>query len=184
MRGAGGGRPSAASTSFLGRRSRPHAHLLAGAPPACARLRYRPLPPCSRADEPRSWSICSRDRALSCSFGFDLRRLEIAVELDLGACRAPQRDRRSRRRAGLDRLLAGDVLDPADRICRTGDGDGYLVFLAPRQGARVELRGALGQGRVRDRGPALAPIDARVGASSRGSPSARRAQARKLAPRP
>ena len=39
--------------------------------------------------------------------------------------------------AVLERLR-GSVLDPADLICRTGDGDGYLVILAPRP-HRVDL---------------------------------------------
>ena len=79
-------------------------------------------------------SILTRDRALSCLF-VDLSRLH-RVELDLGV--AHHSEIYDHAAAVLDRLR-GDVLDPADLICRTGDGDGYLVILAPRQGARVEL---------------------------------------------
>jgi diguanylate cyclase (GGDEF)-like protein len=79
-------------------------------------------------------SILTRDRALSCML-VDLSRLH-RVELDLGV--AHHSEIYDHAAAVLDRLR-GDVLDPQDLICRTGDGDGYLVILAPRQGARVEL---------------------------------------------
>jgi len=40
----------------------------------------------------------------------------------------------------LDRLRS-TVLDRTDLICRSGDGDGYLVVLSPRPGQRVDLEG-------------------------------------------
>ena len=79
-------------------------------------------------------SILTRDRALSCLF-VDLSRLH-RVELDLGV--AHHSEIYDHAAAVLDRLR-GDTLDPADLICRTGDGDGYIVILAPRQGSRVDL---------------------------------------------
>lgn len=79
-------------------------------------------------------SILTRDRALSCLL-VDLSRLH-RVELDLGV--AHHSEIYDHAAAVLDRLR-GDVLDPQDLVCRTGDGDGYLVILAPRQGTRVDL---------------------------------------------
>jgi diguanylate cyclase (GGDEF)-like protein len=79
-------------------------------------------------------SILTRDRALSCLL-VDLSRLH-RVELDLGV--AHHSEIYDHAAAVLDRLR-GETLDPADLICRTGDGDGYLVILGPRQGARVDL---------------------------------------------
>lgn len=79
-------------------------------------------------------SILTRDRAMSCLL-VDLSRLH-RVELDLGV--AHHSEIYDHAAAVLDRLR-GDVLDPQDLVCRTGDGDGYLVILAPRQGARVDL---------------------------------------------
>jgi diguanylate cyclase (GGDEF)-like protein len=79
-------------------------------------------------------SILTRDRALSCLL-VDLSRLH-RVELDLGV--AHHSEIYDEAAAVLDRLR-GTTLDPADLICRTGDGDGYLVILAPRQGTRVDL---------------------------------------------
>jgi diguanylate cyclase (GGDEF)-like protein len=79
-------------------------------------------------------SILTRDRALSCML-VDLSRLH-RVELDLGV--AHHSEIYDHAAAVLDRMR-GDVLDQADLICRTGDGDGYLVILAPRQGTRVDL---------------------------------------------
>ena len=35
--------------------------------------------------------------------------------------------------------MRGDVLEPDDMICRTGDGDGYLVLLGPRGAKRFDL---------------------------------------------
>src|SRR5262249_29095920 len=80
-------------------------------------------------------AILHRDRALSCLL-VDLSRLH-RVELDLGV--AHHSELYDHAAAVLDRLR-GEVLDPADLICRTGDGDGYLVILSPRSPAqRVEL---------------------------------------------
>jgi diguanylate cyclase (GGDEF)-like protein len=79
-------------------------------------------------------SILIRDRALSCLL-VDLSRLH-RVELDLGV--AHHSEIYDEAAAVLDRLR-DDALDPDDLICRTGDGDGYLVILAPRQGTRVDL---------------------------------------------
>ncbi|MDQ3366370.1 MAG: EAL domain-containing protein [Myxococcota bacterium] len=80
-------------------------------------------------------SILIRDRALSCLL-VDLSRLH-RVELDLGV--AHHSAIYDHAAAVLDRLR-GAVLDPADLICRSGDGDGYLVILAPRgTKGRVDL---------------------------------------------
>ncbi|MBS1124846.1 MAG: diguanylate phosphodiesterase, partial [Deltaproteobacteria bacterium] len=97
-------------------------------------------------------SILTRDRALSCLL-VDLSRLH-RVELDLGV--AHHSEIYDAAAAVLDRLR-GETLDPADLICRTGDGDGYLVILAPRQGARVDLESlaATVEGAVEE---ALAPM--------------------------
>lgn len=78
-------------------------------------------------------SILQRDRCLSCLL-VDLSRL-YRVELDLGV--AHHSEIYDHAAAVLDRLR-GTVLDPVDLICRTGDGDGYLVILAPRP-KRVDL---------------------------------------------
>jgi len=72
-------------------------------------------------------TILTRERALSCLL-VDLSRLH-RVEFDLGV--AHHSEIYDHAAAVLDRLR-GAVLDPADLICRTGDGDGYLVILAPR----------------------------------------------------
>ena len=68
--------------------------------------------------------------------------------------RPPQRDLRPRRRV-LDRLR-GDRARPADLICRTGDGDGYLVHPARRAAGRASIsrRSPRGSRRVEE---ALAP---------------------------
>src|SRR5262249_29178019 len=80
-------------------------------------------------------TILNRERALSCLL-VDLSRLH-RVELDLGV--AHHSEIYDHAAAVLDRLR-GEVLDPADLICRTGDGDGYLVSLSPRApGQRVDL---------------------------------------------
>jgi diguanylate cyclase (GGDEF)-like protein len=79
-------------------------------------------------------AILLRDRALSCLF-IDLSRLH-RVELDLGV--QHHSEIYDHAAAVLDRLR-GAALDPADLICRSGDGDGYLVILAPRAGHRVDL---------------------------------------------
>jgi diguanylate cyclase (GGDEF)-like protein len=79
-------------------------------------------------------SILTRDRSLSCLL-VDLSRLH-RVELDLGV--AHHSEIYDHAAAVLDRLR-GAVLDPADIICRSGDGDGYLIILAPRGAHRLEL---------------------------------------------
>lgn len=79
-------------------------------------------------------SILTRDRSVSCLL-VDLSRLH-RVELDLGV--AHHSEIYDHAAAVLDRLR-GEAFGPADLICRTGDGDGYLVILAPRPGARTNL---------------------------------------------
>ncbi len=79
-------------------------------------------------------AILNRDRSLSCLL-VDLSRLH-KVELELGV--AHHSEIYDHAAAILDRLR-GAVLDPSDLICRTGDGDGYFIFLAPRVGERVDL---------------------------------------------
>lgn len=79
-------------------------------------------------------AVLQRDRSLSCLL-VDLSRLH-RVELDLGV--AHHSEIYDHAAAVLDRLR-GAVLDPADIICRSGDGDGYLVILAPRGAHRIDL---------------------------------------------
>lgn len=79
-------------------------------------------------------AILNRDRALSCLL-VDLSRLH-KVELDLGV--QHHSEIYDHAAAVLDRLR-GAVLDPADLICRSGDGDGYMVILGPRAGHKVDL---------------------------------------------
>jgi len=79
-------------------------------------------------------SILQRDRSLSCLL-VDLSRLH-RVELDLGV--AHHSEIYDHAAAVLDRLR-GAVLEPADLICRSGDGDGYFVILAPRGAQRLDL---------------------------------------------
>jgi diguanylate cyclase (GGDEF)-like protein len=79
-------------------------------------------------------AILTRDRSLSCLL-VDLSRLH-RVELDLGV--AHHSEIYDHAAAVLDRMR-GAVLDPADLICRSGDGDGYLVILAPRGAHRIDL---------------------------------------------
>jgi len=79
-------------------------------------------------------AILNRDRSLSCLL-VDLSRLH-RVELDLGV--AHHSEIYDHAAAVLDRLR-GSVLDPADLVCRSGDGDGYLVILAPRGAHRIDL---------------------------------------------
>ena len=81
-------------------------------------------------------AILHRDRSLSCLL-VDLSRLH-RVELDLGV--AHHSEIYDHAAAVLDRLR-GAVLDPADLICRSGDGDGYFVILAPRGAHRIDLEG-------------------------------------------
>lgn len=79
-------------------------------------------------------AILSRDRSLSCLM-VDLSRLH-RVELDQGV--AHHSEIYDHAATVLERLR-GTALEPADLICRSGDGDGYLVLLAPRPGKRVDL---------------------------------------------
>jgi diguanylate cyclase (GGDEF)-like protein len=81
-------------------------------------------------------SILTRDRSLSCLM-VDLSRLH-KVELDLGV--QHHSEIYDHAAAVLDRLR-GAALEPADLICRSGDGDGYLVILGPRAGNRLDLEG-------------------------------------------
>jgi len=79
-------------------------------------------------------TILTRDRALSCLL-VDLSRLH-KVELDLGV--AHHSEIYDHAAAVLDRMR-GETLDTDDVICRSGDGDGYLVLLAPRGQKRLDL---------------------------------------------
>jgi diguanylate cyclase (GGDEF)-like protein len=79
-------------------------------------------------------SILQRDRSLSCLL-VDLSRLH-RVELDLGV--AHHSEIYDHAAAVLDRMR-GNTLDNADLVCRSGDGDGYLVILAPRGAHRIDL---------------------------------------------
>jgi EAL domain-containing protein (putative c-di-GMP-specific phosphodiesterase class I) len=98
-------------------------------------------------------TILHRDRSLSCLL-VDLSRLH-RVELDLGV--QHHSEIYDHAAAVLDRLR-GVALDPADLICRSGDGDGYLVILAPRPPtARVDLE-QLGAAVERAVEEALAPM--------------------------
>jgi len=81
-------------------------------------------------------AILMRDRSLSCLL-VDLSRLH-RVEIDQGV--AHHSEIYDHAAAVLDRLR-GSALDPADLIARSGDGDGYFVFLAPRTQQRVDLDG-------------------------------------------
>ena len=101
-------------------------------------------------------SILARDRSLSCLL-VDLSRLH-KVELDLGV--AHHSEIYDHAAAVLDRLR-GAVLDPADIICRSGDGDGYLVILAPRGAHRLDLE-SLAQAVERAVEEALSPMVAEV----------------------
>jgi len=97
-------------------------------------------------------AILHRDRSLS-TLLVDLSRLH-RVELDLGV--AHHSEIYDHAATVLDRLK-GAVLDPADLICRTGDGDGYLVILAPRGAHRIDLE-SLAQSVERSVEEALAPM--------------------------
>jgi diguanylate cyclase (GGDEF)-like protein len=81
-------------------------------------------------------AILMRDRSLSCLL-VDLSRLH-RVELDLGV--AHHSEIYDHAAEVLDRLRSS-LLDPADLICRSGDGDGYFVILTPRPGQRIDLDG-------------------------------------------
>ncbi len=105
---------------------------------------------------PEVTSILQRDRSLSCLL-VDLSRLH-RVELDLGV--AHHSEIYDHAAAVLDRLR-GAVLDPSDIICRSGDGDGYYVILAPRGAHRLDLE-ALAQAVERAVEEALAPMVSEV----------------------
>jgi diguanylate cyclase (GGDEF)-like protein len=79
-------------------------------------------------------AVLHRDRSLSCLL-VDLSRLH-RVELDLGV--AHHSEIYDHAATVLDRLR-GSVLDTADLVCRSGDGDGYFVILAPRGAHRIDL---------------------------------------------
>lgn len=97
-------------------------------------------------------AILNRERSLSCLL-VDLSRLH-RVELDLGV--AHHSEIYDHAAAVLDRLR-GAVLDPADIICRSGDGDGYFIILAPRGAHRIDLE-ALAETVERAIEEALAPM--------------------------
>jgi diguanylate cyclase (GGDEF)-like protein len=101
-------------------------------------------------------AILNRDRSLSCVL-VDLSRLR-RVELDLGV--AHHSEIYDHAAHVLDRLR-GAVLDQADLICRTGDGDGYLVILAPRGAHRIDLE-SLAQSVERAVEDALSPMVSEV----------------------
>jgi diguanylate cyclase (GGDEF)-like protein len=101
-------------------------------------------------------AILNRDRSLSCLL-VDLSNLH-RVELDLGV--AHHSEIYDHAAAVLDRLR-GAVLDPSDLICRSGDGDGYLIILAPRGAHRIDLE-ALALSVKRAVEEALAPMVAEV----------------------
>ena len=101
-------------------------------------------------------AILTRDRSLSCLL-VDLSRLH-RVELDLGV--AHHSEIYDHAAAVLDRMR-GATLDPADIICRSGDGDGYLVILAPRGAHRIDLE-SLAQTVERAVEEALAPMVSEV----------------------
>ena len=101
-------------------------------------------------------AVLNRDRSLSCLL-VDLSRLH-RVELDLGV--QHHSEIYDHAAAVLDRLR-GAVLDPADLICRSGDGDGYLIILAPRGAHRIDLESlALSVERAMEE--ALAPMVSEV----------------------
>jgi diguanylate cyclase (GGDEF)-like protein len=101
-------------------------------------------------------AILNRDRSLSCLL-VDLSRLH-RVELDLGV--AHHSEIYDHAAQVLDRLR-GTVLDPADLVCRSGDGDGYLVILAPRGAHRIDLE-ALAMSVERAVEEALSPMVSEV----------------------
>jgi diguanylate cyclase (GGDEF)-like protein len=116
----------------------------AGDDPSLARAASRQFTPLPQLDRFRPYqermnevtAILLRDRSLSCLL-VDLSRLH-RVELDLGV--AHHSEIYDHAAEVLDRLRS-TVLDRADLICRSGDGDGYLVVLSPRPGQRVDLEG-------------------------------------------
>jgi diguanylate cyclase (GGDEF)-like protein len=81
--------------------------------------------------------MLQRDRAISCLL-LDLTRLR-QVELDLGIAHHTEIYDRA---ANVLDAMRGTLLSDTDLICRTGDGDGYLVFLtnrAPAHAPRLDL---------------------------------------------
>jgi diguanylate cyclase (GGDEF)-like protein len=100
--------------------------------------------------------ILMRDRSLSCLL-VDLSRLH-RVELDQGV--AHHSEIYDHAAAVLDRLR-GSLLDPADLICRSGDGDGYIVILSSRRGQRIALE-ELAEGVERAVEDSLTPVVAEV----------------------
>jgi diguanylate cyclase (GGDEF)-like protein len=116
----------------------------AGDDPSLARAASRQFTPLPQLDRFRPYqermnevtAILMRDRSLSCLL-VDLSRLH-RLELDLGV--AHHSEIYDHVAEVLDRLR-DSMLDPADLICRSGDGDGYLVVLAPRSGQRLDLEG-------------------------------------------
>jgi diguanylate cyclase (GGDEF)-like protein len=101
-------------------------------------------------------AILMRDRSLSCLL-VDLSRLH-RVELDQGV--AHHSEIYDHAATVLDELR-GSVLQPADLIARSGDGDGYLVILSPRPGPGIDLEGlAAGVERAVENG--LAPMVSEV----------------------
>ncbi|HEX4419107.1 MAG TPA: EAL domain-containing protein [Kofleriaceae bacterium] len=116
----------------------------AGDDPSLTRAASRPFIPMPQVDRFRPYqermhevtAILIRDRSLSCLL-VDLSRLH-RVELDQGV--ALHSEIYDHAAAVLDRLR-GTLLDPADLICRSGDGDGYFVILSSRPGQRIDLEG-------------------------------------------
>ena len=116
----------------------------AGDDPSLARAASRQFTPLPQLDRFRPYqermnevtAILMRDRSLSCLL-VDLSRLH-RVELDLGV--AHHSEIYDHVAEVLDGLR-DSMLDPADLICRSGDGDGYFVILSPRHGQRLDLEG-------------------------------------------
>ncbi|HEY6177326.1 MAG TPA: diguanylate cyclase, partial [Kofleriaceae bacterium] len=116
----------------------------AGDDPSLARAASRQFTPLPQLDRFRPYQermnevtgILMRERSLSCLL-VDLSRLH-RVELDLGV--AHHSEIYDHAAEVLDRLRSS-LLDPADLICRSGDGDGYFVILSPRSGQRIDLEG-------------------------------------------
>jgi len=116
----------------------------AGDDPSLSRAASRQFTPLPQLDRFRPYqermnevtAILMRDRSLSCLL-VDLSRLH-RLELDLGV--AHHSEIYDHVAEILDRLR-DSMLDPADLICRSGDGDGYFVILSPRHGQRLDLEG-------------------------------------------
>ena len=113
----------------------------AGDDPSLARSASRQFTPLPQLDRFRPYqermnevtAILMRDRSLSCLL-VDLSRLH-RVELDQGV--AHHSEIYDHAATVLDQLR-GSVLQPADLIARSGDGDGYLVILSPRPGLDLD----------------------------------------------